>query len=169
MAVDFSKNVFDLFSGKKRIRLLPTLAIAFVVTGLVAVPLTYRAVDSRNNPVDPEVVLAPADAAVITVDTATTERMPLDLATVEGSILISVSDASAQAVSFSLFAADSDQAIVESVDLEGPQFDLIVSESGGGSPFDSTMLQNGRYELFVTIRMPNEDQRTAVGFEIENP
>ena len=140
MAVDLSKNVFDLFSGKKRTRLLPTLAIAVLITGLVAVPLIYQAIDSRNNPTTPEVVLAPADADLITVDTAATDRMPLDLSTVTGPILISVSDSDAEAVSFSLFASGSDQAIVESVDLDGPQFDLIVSESGGGSPFDSTCL-----------------------------
>lgn len=167
MAVDLSKNVFDLFSGKKRTRLIPTLAIAVVVTALVAIPLIYRAASA--DPEVPEVVLAPADADLVTVDTATTERMPLDLAVVAGPILISVNESDAEAVSFSLFAADSDQAIIESLDLDGPQFDMVVSESGGGSPFDSALLQNGQYELFVTIRMSNEDRRTAVGFEIANP
>ena len=169
MAVDLSKNVFELFSGKKRTRLGPTLAIAIFVTGLVAVPLIFRAVDARNNPVETPVVLAPADADLVMVDTAENDRAPLDFATVTGPILISVTESDAQAVSFNLFAAGADQAIVESVDLNGPQFDMVVSESGGGSPFDSTLLQNGEYELFVTIRMPNEDRRTAVSFEIANP
>lgn len=169
MAVDLSKNVFELFSGKKRTRLVPTLAIAILVTSLVAVPLIFRAVDARNNPVEPETVLAPADAQLILVDTASLEPAPLDSATVAGSILISLRQAEAGAVSFNLFAAGADQAIVESVDLNGPQFDMLVSDSGGGSPFDSTLLQNGDYELFVTIRMPNEDRRAAVSFEIANP
>ena len=169
MAVDVSKNVFELFSGKKRTRLLPTLAIAVVVTALVAVPLTFRAIDARNNPVEEDVVLAPADAALIMVDTAAADRIPLDLAVVSGPILISVREANAEAVSFNLFAAGADQAIIESVDLNGPQFDMVVSESGGGDPFDSTLLRNGEYELFVTIRMPNEDRRAAVSFEIANP
>jgi len=86
-----------------------------------------------------------------------------------GPILISVTEPDAQAVSFNLFAAGADQAIVESVDLNGPQFDMVVSDSGGGRPFDSALLQNGEYELFVTMRMPNEDRRTAVSFEIANP
>lgn len=169
MAADISKNVFELFSGKKRTRLGPTLAIAMVVTSLVAIPLIFRAVDARNNPVENEVVLAPADADLIMVDMAVGDRVPLDLATVMGQILISVTESDAQAVSFNLFAAGADQAIVESVDLNGPQFDMVVSESGGGSPFDSSLLQNGEYELFVTIRLPNEDRRTAVSFEIANP
>jgi len=167
--VDLSKNVFELFSGKKRARLVPTLAIAILVTSLVAVPLIFRAVDARNNPVEPEIVLAPADAQLILVDTASLEPAPLDSATVAGPILISLRQTEAGAVSFNLFAAGADQAIVESVDLNGPQFDMLVSDSGGGSPFDSTLLQNGDYELFVTIRMPNEDRRAAVSFEIANP
>lgn len=120
MAVDLSKNVFELFSGKKRTRLAPTLAIAILVTSLVAMPLIFRAVDARNNPVEPEIVLAPADAQLIMVDTASFEPAPPDLATVAGSILISLREAEAGAVSFNLFAAGADQAIVESVDLIGP-------------------------------------------------
>ena len=169
MAVDLSKNVFELFSGKKRTRLVPTLAIAVVVTLLVAVPLIFRAVDARNNPVEAQVVLAPADADLVMVDMAVGDRFPLDRAAVSGPILISVTEADAQAVSFNLFAAGADQAIVESVDLNGPQFDMVVSASGGGEPFDSALLQNGDYELFVTIRLANEDRRTAVSFEIANP
>ena len=169
MAVDLSKNAFELFSGKKRTRLVPTLVIALLVTAAVAVPLIQRAVDARNNPVVPEVVLAPADAQLIMVDTAETDPRPLDLATVAGPLSISLRQDDASAVSFNLFAAGADQPIVESVDLTGPQFDMVVSDSGGGSPFDSTLLQNGEYELFVTIRTPDEDRRAAVGFAIANP
>lgn len=169
MAVDFSKRAFDLFSGKKRTRLVPTLAIAVLVTAAVAIPLIMQAVDSRNNPVEPAVVLAPADADLIVVDTAESDPGPLDSATVAGPLLISLRQDDASAVSFNLFASGADQPIVESVDADGPQFDLVVSDSGGGSPFDSTLLQNGAYELFVTIRTPDEDRRAAVGFEIANP
>lgn len=169
MSVDVSKSVFELFSGKKRTRLLPTLAIAVVVTGLVAVPLILRAIDARNNPVETPVVLAPADTQLIMVDTGESEPAPLDQVSVAGPILISLRQEDATAVSFRLFAAGADQAIVESRDLQGPQFDMIVSESGGGSPFDTALLQNGSYELFVTIRTPKEDRRAAVSFEIANP
>lgn len=169
MAVDFSKSAFELFSGRKRTRLAPTLAIALIVTAAVAVPLILRAVDAKNNPAEERVVLAPADADLVLVDTAATDPAPLDLATVSGSILISLREDAASAVSFNLFAAGADSAVVESQDSSGPQFDLVVSESGNGTPFDSTMLQNGNYELFVTIRTPAEDRRTAVTFTISNP
>ncbi len=168
MAVDLSKNVFELFSGKKRTRLGPTLAIALLVTALVSVPLIFRSVDARNNPVEPEIVLAPADTQLIVVDTADDDPAPLDLSTVDGPILISLRVDDATAVSFRLFAAGADQSIVDSQDLVGPQFDMIVSEAGGGSPFDSTLLQDGSYELFVTIRTPVEDRRAAVSFDVSN-
>ena len=58
--------------------------------------------------------------------------------------------------------------MVESQDLAGPQFDLVVSDSGGGDPFDTNLLVDGEYELFVTIRTDNEDRRTAVAFSVEN-
>ncbi len=169
MSVDVSKNVFELFSGKKRTRLVPTLIIAVLVTVLVVVPLVYRTIDARNNPVEAEVVLAPADAQLIMVDTVDGDPQSLDLSVVSGPILISLRDEAATSVSFSLYAAGADQAVVESLDLDGPQFDMVVSASGGGSPFDSTLLQDGAYELFVTISTPDEDRRTAVGFRIVNP
>lgn len=169
MAVDFSKNVFELFSGKKRTRPGTTLAIAVAVTALVAVPLIWRAIDARNNPVEENVVLAPADAQLVVVDAGDADPVPLDRSTVGGPILISLHEDDASAVSFRLFAAGADQPIVDSQDLEGPQFDMIVSESGAGGPFDSSMLRDGSYELFVTIRTPKEDRRAAVSFDVSNP
>jgi len=168
VSVDLSKNIFDLFSGKKRIRFVPTLAIAAIVTAAIAIPLTFRANDARNNPVVEETVLAPADAQLVMVDTAANDPLPLDLAVVEGQVLISLRHEQARSVSFNLFAAGAEQAILESQDLAGPQFDLVVSESGGGSLFDTTRLQDGSYELFVTIQLPQEDQRTAVSFQVAN-
>lgn len=169
MAVDFSKNVFELFSGKKRTRPGTTLAVALAVTALVAVPLVWRAVDARNNPIEEDVVLAPADAQKVVVDTGSTEPMPLDRSSVGGPILISLREDNATAVSFRLFAAGADRPILDSQDLDGPHFDMIVSESGGGAPFDSTLLEDGSYELFITIRTSKEDRRAAVSFEVSNP
>lgn len=169
MAVDFSKNVFELFSGKKRTRPATTLAIAVVVTALVAVPLTLRAVDARNNPVERETVLAPAESELIVVDGPERDSVPLDLASVSGSILISLQEDDASAVSFRLFAAGSEEPILDSQDVDGPRFDMIVDDAGSASPFDSTLLRNGSYELFVTIRTAKEDRRTAVSFDVSNP
>jgi len=44
MAVELSKRgAVELFSGRKRARLLPTLVIAAIVTAVVAVPFSMRA------------------------------------------------------------------------------------------------------------------------------
>jgi len=87
---------------------------------------------------------------------------------VSGPVLISVQQPDATAVSFNLFSQGGDEAIVESLDLEGPQFDFVVSDDAA-VPFDSTVLGNGTYELFVTVRTATEDRRTAVSFQVENP
>lgn len=169
MAIDLSTGTLGLFSGKVRSRPLPTLAIAALVTCAVAVPLIFLALEARDNPVRTETVVAPADAGMVLVDTAAGDPVPLDEALVNGSVLISLREPSASAVSFNLFAAGADAAVVESVDAEGPQFDFVVSDSGRGQPFDTNLLLNGDYELFITIRTPNEDRRTAVSFTVENP
>ena len=168
MAVDISRNLSDLFAGKKRIRFVPTLVLTLLVTALVAVPLIVRSVDARNNPVETPTIVAPGDPQQIVVDTGSDDSRPLDLATVAGQVRISLQDDQANAVSFNLFAAGSDVAIVESRDLEGPEFDLVVSESGEGSLFDTTRLQDGLYELFITVQVEQESQRTAVSFEVQN-
>lgn len=165
MAVDLSKNIFELFAGRKRARLLPTLVIAVLMTSIVAVPLTLRALDSSD---EPQVVVAVADSQMVMVDTVNGIPTPLDTNTVAGPILISLRQSDATAVSFNLFASGADQAIVESLDVQGPQFDFVVDD-GVVAPFDSTLLSNGVYELFVTIRTSDEDRRTAVSFEVENP
>jgi len=170
VAVGISKRgAVELFAGRKRARLLPTLCIAAIVTAIVALPLILRALDATEAETgDQPLVLAPADSQSILVDTVDSEPAPLDESTVSGPILISLDQPDATAVSFNLFAQGADVAIVESLDLEGPRFDFVVDE-GDVVPFDSTVLGNGTYELFVTVRTSTEDRRTAVSFQVENP
>lgn len=168
MAVDLSKNVSELFAGRKRAGLLPTLVIAVLMTSIVAVPLTIRALDSTDAADEPQVAVAAADSQMVMVDTVNGIPTPLDANTVAGPVLISLRQPDATAVSFNLFASGADQVIVESLDLQGPQFDFVVDD-GVVAPFDSTLLSNGVYELFVTIRTSDEDRRTAVSFQVENP
>lgn len=163
MAVDVSKRSFELFSGAKRARLLPTLAIAIIVTSLVVVPLILRVTDADAD------LPQTADASLVTVDTADADPAPLDQATLDGSVLISVNDPSASAVSFALFEAGSDETLYASQDLTGPTFDLVVGESGSGRPLDTTALANGDYELFLTVASPDGEERTAIGFSVLNP
>lgn len=164
MANDISRRAFDLFSGKKRVRTLPTFAIALLVTAMVVIPFLASASDD-----DEDQVITAADPLSVLVDTSQGDPSPLDQSVVEGPVLISVSDEAASAVSFSLFAAGTQEALLASQDLEGPSFDLIVSDAGGGAPLDSTMLSNGEYELFLTIAGADGEQRTAVGFSVANP
>jgi len=167
-AANVTNRGFGLFLGKKRSRPVPTLVITVLVTCLVAIPLGVVALDARDNPTTAPAVVAPADAGLIVVDMADADSQPLDLSTISGSVLISVTDAEASSVAFSLFAAGADTPVVASQDLDGPQFDLVVSDSGGADPFDSNLLVDGDYELFVTIRTDSEDRRTAVAFSVEN-
>lgn len=169
VAVDLSKNAFELIAGRKRARLLPTLAIALLVTSAVAVPLVIRALDATDDADEAQVAVAAADSQMVMVDTVNGIPTPLDTNTVTGPILISLRQSDATAVSFNLFAAGADEVIVESLDMQGPQFDFVVDTDGMVAPFDSTLLSNGAYELFVTIRTADEDRRTAVSFMIENP
>lgn len=169
MAVDLSKGAFELISGRKRTRPGTTLTIALLVTAAVVLPLVWRAVDARNNPVEEPVVLAPADADLIVVGTESGAVVPLDQSTVGGPIRIWLEESDASAASFRLFASGADTPIVESQDVEGPRFDFIVGESGEGESFETTLLADGSYELFVTIRTKKEDRRTAVGFVVQNP
>lgn len=175
VAVNLSKNALEVFAGRKRARLLPTLVIAVLLTSVVAVPLVIRALDSTDSadaavePVAAVAAVGAADSQMIMVDTVNGDPTPLDTNTVAGPILISLRQPDATAVSFNLFAAGGDQAIVESLDLQGPQFDFIVDRGGSVLPFDSSLLSNGAYELFVTIRSGDQDRRTAVSFQVENP
>ena len=61
-----------------------------LVTGIVVVPVAYRSIDARNNPVEPTVVLAPTEGQIVMVDTPNIDPTPLDLATVSGPLLISL-------------------------------------------------------------------------------
>ena len=116
---------------------------------------------------DTPTVVAPADSELVVVDMPGGAQ-PLDLMTIGGPVLISVTQDDATSVAFSLFVAGGDDPVIQALDTVGPRFDLIASEAGDGEPLDSTMLTDGDYELFVTIRVDGEDQRTAVTFSVDN-
>lgn len=160
-----SSQLTDLFAGRQRASLLPTLLVAAVVTVLVAFPLTVRAVEARG---EPEVIASAASAERILVDAADIEPTPLDRQTVSGRILISYFDREAVGVSFSLFESGASSPILTSQDLVGPSFDLQLDGAGRSVPIDSTRLADGPYELFLTVVLPGGEQRTAVVFDVAN-
>ena len=163
--MEIPKRFFELFSGNQRAGAMPTLVIATLITSLVAVPLTIRALDARDEAAPVE---AAADASLVIVDTADADPTQLDGATVGGPLLISLNHPTASGVSFNLFASGGIEPLIASQDLAGPQFDLLVGERGGGKPFDSTLLADGDYELFLTVATQAGEQRTALGFVVQN-
>ena len=162
MAVDLSSRIAQIMSGERRVPLLPTLLIALAVTAVVTIPLTERVV--RADTTSPA-----ANPSSIVVDLVDTDPMPLDGATVDGSALITVNDDDADGVSFALFAAGSDEPLLASQDLTGPDFSPLQTSSGAPVAVDTTMLANGPYELFITVATSEGEQRTAVTFEVANP
>jgi len=161
MAFDLSDRFSEVLAGTRRARAFPTLVIALVVTAMVAIPLTERAVGSEDtNP--------GADPGLIVVDLIDTDPFELDGSTVTGAAFISVNHPTASGVSFNLFLAGSDEPILASQDLTGPNFFPVTNDEGWGEPVDTTMLPNGRYELFTTLALPEGERRTAVTFEIAN-
>lgn len=159
MATGLAGRIASIASGKRRVRPLPTLAIALVVTAAVAIPLTEVVANSNAPGADPNSIV---------VDLLDADPQPLDGAVLAGDALVSLNDAEALGASFQLFASGTDAPLLSSQDLTGPNFFPLESADGSGQPLDTTMLPNGQYELFVTIAKPAGDQRTAVLFEVSN-
>lgn len=161
MAFDLSDRFSEVLAGTRRARAIPTLLIALAVTALVAIPLTERAVGS--NKTDPS-----ADPGLVFVDLIDTDPLQLDGATVNGLAFISVNHPTASGVSFNIFPAGSDEPVLASQDLTGPNFFPVTNDEGWGEPVDTTVLPNGTYELFTTLALPEGEQRTAVTFVVAN-
>ena len=159
MASDLSQRLAAIVSGKRRVRPLPTLAIALGVTALVAIPLTENFLGSANPSADPNQIV---------VDMIDTEPLPLDGAILTGDALVSFNDAEALGASFQLFSAGADAPLLASQDLTGPSFFPVQDDDGSGQPLETEMLPNGEYELFVTVTKSEGEQRTAVVFEVAN-
>ena len=162
MAVDLTSRISQIMAGQRRVRPLPTLLIALAVTALVAIPLTERVVraDSASTAADP---------TAIVVDLLDSDPEPLDGATIQGPALISVNDADAQGVSFALFVSGEEDPVLASQDLTGPSFTPLQNAAGVPQSMDTTVLENGDYELFVTVSTDDGGQRTAVTFTVANP
>lgn len=161
MALDLSNRLAQVVAGQRRVPPVPTLLIALFVTAVVAIPLTERVVRSNN-------ASPAADAGSIMVDLADTDPFPLDTATLSGRALISLNDPDALGVSFNLLRPGTEEPILAAQDLTGPNFFPVTNAEGDGRPIDTTMLEDGSYELFVTVASSDGDQRTAVTFEVDN-
>lgn len=162
MAVDLSSRIAQIMAGQRRVRPVPTLLIALAVTALVAIPLTERVVraDAGSTSADPTAII---------VDLLDSDPAPLDGATIQGPALISVNDTDAEGVSFALFVSGEQEPVLASQDLTGPSFTPLQTAAGLPQSMDTTVLENGDYELFVTVANSDGEQRTAVTFKVANP
>ena len=162
MAVELSKNVLEVFAGRKRARVAPTLVIATVVTLLIGVPLWFQASDASA-----KVVAGQADR-IIVIDMPDGAPGPLDQTVISGRVLISYNDPNVEAVSWRIVRSGESEPVFEGQDREGPQFDLNLSDGGFVETLDSNLLGNGQFELFVAVASDAGEQRTAVSFEVAN-
>lgn len=153
--MDLSRRLLLLLGAQTRARVLPTLLIAGLVTAAIAVPLAVRALDAEDPAADADQLVA--------------NDSPLDGSVLSGDVSVAFTADGAEAVSFNLFEAGSADPIYASQDLEGPSFDLVVNDDGSPGSLDSTLLSNGSYELFITIAEGDDENRTAVRFEVQNP
>lgn len=162
----------EILSGAKKTRRLPSFLIALLVTALVAGPMAWQAQQAR----DAEPVAAPAPPASpvaspddIIFDTGATNVDSLDGATLAGNVIISYRDPNARAVAFNLLPSGGSDALLTTVDGNGPNFNLLTNERDTVRPLDTTQLSDGAYELFVTITdSAGNERRTAVSFTVEN-
>lgn len=153
--MDLSRRLLLLLGAQTRARVLPTLLIAGLVTAAIAVPLALRALDAEQPAAESDLLVA--------------NDNPLDGSVVSGDVAVAFTADSAEAVSFNLFEAGGSEPIFASQDLEGPSFDLVVNDDGSTGSLDSTLLSNGSYELFITVAAGDDENRTAVRFEVQNP
>lgn len=149
--------------GTRRSTMGLAFAMATFVTGLVALPLLYRASQSEAPSVGaPELLLARA-----------AEGGPVEVlngSTLRDAFYIRWEGTNAAAVGFNLAEATPDGLVlVETVDGEGPTFDFLVNEQGNPAPFDTNLVSDGTYDLLVSVtKNDGELERTAARFEIDN-
>lgn len=157
-----STRLSEIISGERRAGTLPTLVVAAVVTAMVAIPMFVASGAAEG-------ATAPADPALVTVELAETNPAPLDGAILSGQALISIAAGYVEAASFSLFPTGAEEPVLSKQDLVGPVFSPVLDDHGREQPLDTSLLANGDYELFVVMQTPDGEQRTALGFVVENP
>lgn len=149
--------------GTRRSTFGLAMAMATFVTGLVAIPLAYRAARAD----------APAAGAPELLLVRAASGGPVEIlngTVLDDSVYIRWEGVDAVAVGFNLAETTTDGLVlVETVDGEGPTFDFVVNEQGNPAPFDTTLLSDGTYDLLVSVTKDNGDlERTAARFEVKN-
>lgn len=155
----------ELLAGGRKLRVVWAFAISAIVTGAVVTPLALR-VDGAT-PVEAVGVAAAPDCVV--ANTSLDGTQPLEGQTLSGRAIISYR-CDGVAVAFSVYDdGDSDEPIVTRMDTEGPSFDLFSDDLGRANALDTTKLDDGTYQIFVTATQDNaEPQQVSTSFEVDN-
>lgn len=150
----------DIMSGATKLKAITSLVISTVVTVAVVAPLLWRATQLESRAV------VPADRIVVTTPELDAEE--LDGATVAGPARIALQGEEIQAVAF-VVAPRGAASIIERVDGDGPNFDLFTDDAGSPLPLDTTKLDDGDYDLLLTVTSTDGSvAKAAAGFEIRN-
>lgn len=192
-----STSFIAALKRSRRISPAVAAIVATIITAAVAIPLALRATGIEAPAGDPIYAQAPHNVLTVSPASPNAAAVGagagagagedggaggagggtaggaqssiLDGSVISGDVYITYQDKEAQAVAFALFSAGSDQTIMSSQDESGPIFSLVTGgDKDDVSAFDTTLLDDGTYELFITVIDRQVQRRTAVSFEVVN-
>ncbi len=135
-----------LLSERTRLQWVATSVIASLVTLVVAVPLTIRAFDARN---DDRPRTAPTDGIVATLGATSGD---LEGSTLSGAPVITFELENTGATAFRLVDTIGNE-LLTGTDTFGPEFAMFNTPEGFPAAFDTTELPDGGYTIYVTFTL----------------
>jgi hypothetical protein len=151
-----------LLSEQTRLQWIATSVIASVVTLVVAVPLTIRAFDARN---DDRPRTAPADGIVATLGATTGD---LEGSTLSDAPVITFDLDDTGATAFRLVDVTSNE-LLAGTDSLGPEFAMFNTPEGFPAAFDTTDFPDGGYTIYVTFTLVDPvDQSSSETYRMAN-
>lgn len=166
-SASFLTRLRDILTARRRLQWVATGVVATVVTLLVVVPLTARAIDARGD--DGRPASAPTDGIIATLGATSGD---LNGSVVSGAPVITFDLEGLGAVAYRLVAEDGDE-IAAGVDDLGPDYSLTNTPEGLAAALDTTALANGEYTVFATLTLVDDDGETTetyrmATFEVDN-
>lgn len=136
----------EILTARRRLQWIATSLVATAITLVVAVPLTLRALDARN---DDRPRSAPTDGIVVTLGAT---AGPLDGATITGAPVVSFDLPDTGATAFRLVDVVGNE-VVDGTDTFGPDFTMYTTDDGLPAAFDTTEFSDGPYTIYVTFTL----------------
>lgn len=135
-----------LLSERTRLQWIATSVIASLVTLVVAVPLTIRAFDARN---DDRPRTTPTDGIVATLGATAGD---LEGSTLSDAPVITFELENTGATAFRLVDVTGDE-LLTGTDTFGPEFSMSNTPEGLPAAFDTTEYPDGGYTVYVTFTL----------------